>query len=924
MKKCMILFLYLFAVCLWGNIDISTLLEQTELFDFREISSAQMFDVSGNNSSTVIVHGISNTGNNIIAELTDDSTNILLELNQSVQLFRVFSYERNLYLLTVVRDECKVGELTHHNTFSVYLYDLSTSDLVSSYTHSDNTPEDYATFYSIKNIIYREDTNLIYLPYIFDVIKKDGTTVSQGKTLVLEFNDNTLQYSNHSNLFGNQLLFTEYGNCYGLNIRKNTNSSTGKTEYINTRIYTVDPASLNTTSIIYESDEELNYADLYTFDNSILLNTHSRYNKGLLINPETKSVSLELNDAAYNNYTTINIGGVNKILGYSNSEFSIFDERTSFKLFKSELSADNTVTDIDNNTYLYNWDKDCKIFTKLNLNNTDFLPPFITNTDSLSFPVQGISNSESEMTFSLFNNTNHTLLISEISAPEGYTLGDGSFQRRAILNDIAVSPDTFTEIHVYFNPLSEGEYKGNISICTDLNGITSDSVKVSGNCVDGVVTEVTISENTVWESDTVYVSGDLAIKANAELNIKAGTTVIMAPHSELFVYGTLNIEGTDTAPVIITSSEDYWDGIRFTGESSSENTINYCHISNILSIGENNLFIRKNASVEMTNCEIRNNTVYTLEEGRTERLSAVVYVKDSNLSMRLCKIYNNTQIGAQTDYSGVMITDNSTITLDNAIFTDNTSTDNHIKLNNSQMNVINSNLIDQRIYAIKSDINFVNSIIYSEIFSSPLIIDQNCNTSLINCLLNKTASGYITASNNIYKEAVIWDNPDFIDETDVKFDLSRTSPCIDQGTDIINDYSFPYYDIDNNIRIWDGNRDSKNVIDIGVNEYFGSADDKNDCSPAEFIKTINCYPNPFNPSTHLSFNLVEDSHVNITIYNIKGQVVKTLINKRLESGFHKIEWNGLDIQSKQVSSGVYFCKFSATGVSKTVKMVLMK
>ncbi len=922
MKKCMILFLYLFAVCLWGNIDISTLLEQAELNNYREISSAQLFDVSGNNLNDIIVHGIDNTGSNIIAELTDNSITNLVELNQSVQVFKVFSYESNTYLLTVNRDECKVGELTHHSTFSVNLFDVETSELISTYTHADNHSETQATYYSIKNIIYREDTNLIYLPYIFDVMENDGTAVSQGRTLVLRFDDNMLFYSGNSNFFGNQLLFTEYGNCYGMNIHKNTDYNKGEIVSVNSSIYSVDPVTLDILDTIYEINDELNYAELYTFNNSLLLNTHSRTQKGLLINPETKTVSLELSDTEYNNYRTVNVGGVSKILGFSHSRFCIFDERTSFKLYTGDFPADNAVSDRNNNTILYNWDKDSKVFTSLDLNNPDFLPPFITDTESLAFPVQGISNSESELTFSLFNNTTHTLLISEITAPEGYTLGEGSFQRRAILSDIVVSPDAYTEIHVYFNPAEEGEYNGNISICTDLNGVTSKSIRVAGTCIEGVVTEVSLTENTVWSSENVYVSGDLAINEGVELRIEAGTTVFMAPHSELFVNGRLLVDGTEDAPVVFTSSDDYWNGLRFSGEESVESSIDYCHISNILSIGESNISVENRASLELKNTIIRDNTVYTLEEGRLKRKSAVVYVDDANLTLKSCKVINNSQIGAQSVFSGILVSEDSEITIDNTVITGNTSSDNDMKLYDSQISMINSNLVEQRIYSLNTSIDAVNSIIYSDDFTSPFIINSGCSISFTNCLLNKNAGGYLRSRDDVYTEAIIWDKPEFLEDENQSFRLSGASPCIDSGTNLIDDYSFPYFDIYSNPRIMDGDWDSKEVIDIGVNEYIRS-DDNDSISPSA-ENSLRCYPNPFNPSTHLSFSLENESNVNITIYNIKGQAVRTLVNRRMNSGIHKLEWNGSDNNNKQVSSGVYFCKLSTSEVSKTMKMVLMK
>lgn len=66
------------------------------------------------------------------------------------------------------------------------------------------------------------------------------------------------------------------------------------------------------------------------------------------------------------------------------------------------------------------------------------------------------------------------------------------------------------------------------------------------------------------------------------------------------------------------------------------------------------------------------------------------------------------------------------------------------------------------------------------------------------------------------------------------------------------------------------------------------------------------YPNPFNPTTTIKFNLENKAKINLGIYNIKGQKVKTLIDEERKAGLHQISWNGLDDNGNSVSSGVYY------------------
>jgi len=78
------------------------------------------------------------------------------------------------------------------------------------------------------------------------------------------------------------------------------------------------------------------------------------------------------------------------------------------------------------------------------------------------------------------------------------------------------------------------------------------------------------------------------------------------------------------------------------------------------------------------------------------------------------------------------------------------------------------------------------------------------------------------------------------------------------------------------------------------------------------------YPNPFNPETTISFGLKSYSDVLLQIYNIKGQLVETLINENKHAGYHNIDWN-----AKDMSSGIYLYKFNVNGKTEAVKKCLL-
>ncbi|HPS38640.1 MAG TPA: T9SS type A sorting domain-containing protein [Candidatus Cloacimonadota bacterium] len=84
------------------------------------------------------------------------------------------------------------------------------------------------------------------------------------------------------------------------------------------------------------------------------------------------------------------------------------------------------------------------------------------------------------------------------------------------------------------------------------------------------------------------------------------------------------------------------------------------------------------------------------------------------------------------------------------------------------------------------------------------------------------------------------------------------------------------------------------------------------------------YPNPFNPETTISFDLPLKGDARLDIYNVRGQLVKTLANGILDSGRHNLVWNGLDEAGQPVSSGMYFSRLSYGNHTESRKMMLVK
>jgi hypothetical protein len=84
------------------------------------------------------------------------------------------------------------------------------------------------------------------------------------------------------------------------------------------------------------------------------------------------------------------------------------------------------------------------------------------------------------------------------------------------------------------------------------------------------------------------------------------------------------------------------------------------------------------------------------------------------------------------------------------------------------------------------------------------------------------------------------------------------------------------------------------------------------------------YPNPFNPTTEISFAIMESGNINLSIYDMTGRLVNTLFDGNISKGYHRASWDGLDANGQAVSSGMYIYSLNGEGVSITKKMMLMK
>lgn len=204
--------------------------------------------------------------------------------------------------------------------------------------------------------------------------------------------------------------------------------------------------------------------------------------------------------------------------------------------------------------------------------------------------------------------------------------------------------------------------------------------------------------------------------------------------------------------------------------------------------------------------------------------------------------------------------------------------------------------------------------------STPIIVDMDANGTL---------------------DIVFGDNAGYLHSIDIAGDETYMFP-INLGSSLKVAPAIGYADDDGDIEILIPNQLSYFLIDYKGSsgavhwanfkrnpQRTGNASDPTSGIEPEVVPVFTNmlgknYPNPFNPETNISFSVKEESYVSLKVYNMRGQLVKTLISKNLQEGVHFTFWNGKDNSNKTVSSGIYFYKMDSKNYSSTRKMILMK
>jgi FlgD Ig-like domain len=370
----------------------------------------------------------------------------------------------------------------------------------------------------------------------------------------------------------------------------------------------------------------------------------------------------------------------------------------------------------------------------------------------------------------------------------------------------------------------------------------------------------------------------------------------------------------DIENVIITDFEYFYDRLLeiFYVDLYIENLYYYSNYNQLLRALNS---LRPEQEVVITNAYINNNPAHS-SAGGNHKIMQFGQLGTNTMNVNITNMeltenegfHGNPSVGC----SGIEVRDNINMNLVNCTLANNTT--------QNEGGVLRMGLAAQN-----SEVNIYNSILYgnspSEIYIDNDNPNEPCTLNIFSSLITDGEDGIVNvhAWNYVnWHEGNLDENPMFDSLGIYPFALAGVSPCIDAGTLVLPvGVELPEYDLAGNPRI------SGETVDMGAYEWQGVEAEEDEITIINETRISN-HPNPFNPSTTIKLELAEAGKIELAIYNIKGQKVKTLIDAYTAKGTFGINWNGKDEQGKSVTSGQYVVKLRLGGKETATKIMLLK
>jgi hypothetical protein len=460
-----------------------------------------------------------------------------------------------------------------------------------------------------------------------------------------------------------------------------------------------------------------------------------------------------------------------------------------------------------------------------------------------------------------------------------------------------------------------------------------------------------IAADAAWSADTVMITDAVTVEDGVTLTISAGTLVEFQGHYALNVQGRIIALGTETDSIVFTAADTMtgWRGIRFdsTPETNDTSRITYSIIMHSHSpdaglADESNgggVFIKDFSNIVIANSTIAKNSCYAYGGG--------IYCENARPVLNDCIIDNNSARagsggGLHFEQAGptvynVIITNNSVLwngggvhcfrsspRLLNCLIVGNTATRgggicaSGIYGSTISPRFYNATVADNSgsdgsgLYCSYANPDFRNTIMWGSVYLNNTSSDPrftHCDVQGGPGSFDGSGAGSSYSGTYVNNISL---TPVFVSAED--FSLQPVSPCINAGTPDTALLGLPVTDLAGNPRIYG------DTIDIGAFEC--QEDPVGSRTRTGINRTgmaIHCTPNPFGTAVLIGFNLPSRALTTLRIYSPQGVHVSTLLDNRLESGTHQVQFD-----ARNLPCGTYVAELEAGNARQTEPITLLK
>jgi len=579
-----------------------------------------------------------------------------------------------------------------------------------------------------------------------------------------------------------------------------------------------------------------------------------------------------------------------------------------------------------------------------------------------------VVNGSRTASFDMINARDTAIIINSVS------LSDQS--------NFSLSPSTTIQIPHYekrtltvaFSPKSIANFSSVLTISSNnFIGANSSQIHLTGQGIKGTMINGGYVSGT-WDilGSPYIIKSDIYVEKGSSLTIQPGVEVLFED-GRMQVRGRLTAVGTPNDSITFSRSHPSksWKGI-FFDSADTLSRLEYCTVEHSVDGG---LRCVNGSHITIKHCKIRTNTTVSYN-----RDGAGIYCWKSSPKIMANAIENNT---AGTNGGGIYCDESSPVIEGNLIQNNFSGSGGGMLVTSSSPHSISNNLIAGNIaldgggvYLGSSDspYNFSNNVVIRNKgkYSGGGISGSNSN-GMVYILNNtiaynsaKTGGGMLLKgdsfsiltsiffSNTAGRDSQIsisknvsilynaiqggWQGegnldvePLFVDPANGDYHLQPNSPCIDKGNpdpqyndpEDPNNPGYALYPALGTVRNDMGAYGGPGAANWNIATAVESKPEELANLPKTFELFQN-YPNPFNPTTTIKYQLPQRTEVSLKIYNLLGQLVRTLVDEKQMAGNYSVIWDGKNDKNRVVSSGLYFYTLRTKDFVQSRKMILIR